>query len=187
MDFDENFVYINIYGWANDGSDKDYYVRGTYSIDEENNSATVNKDSFETIIQKWVTETEAQEIESARQTMVADFEALQAEIIPLRELQVKVKKNEREEHINTILDEFSEQLAENEDYKKFRIEAVVKDLDDEAIREKCYAILGKVKFELKPKKDKDKSLAVFHKANFSINDDAAKRYGTATRFFTPKN
>jgi hypothetical protein len=186
MDFDENYVYINIYGWANDGSNKDYYVRGTYTIDEENNAAIINKDSFETIIQKWVTETEAQEIVSARQTMEANFEALQIEIIPLRELQAKVRRNEREEHIKTILDEFSEQLTDNEDYKKFRIEAIEKDLDDGAICEKCYAILGKVKFELKPKKDKEKLLATVIKARSNKDADVANRYGSAIRFFTPK-
>jgi hypothetical protein len=182
MDFDENFVYISIYSWSNDGSDKDYYVRGTYSIDEENNSATINKDSFETIIQKWVTEAEAQEIEAAR----ADYEALKAEIVPLRELQAKVKKNEREEHIKAVLDEFSEQLAENEDYKNFRISAVEKDLDDEDIRKECYAILGKIKFEHKTK-NKEKPLVTFLKTDSAANSKASERYGSAIRFFEPQN
>jgi hypothetical protein len=194
MDFDDNYVYVNIYGWANDGSDKNYYVRGTYSIDEENSSATISKESFEEIIQKWVTLAESQQIDSDRQTMEAnynklkdDYGVLQNENKILQDFKEKTEKEERKIEINAILDEFSADLANLDEYKNFRNEALEKLLTDEEIREKCFALLGKVQFEQKPKKNKEKPLATFMKPDSATNTKAAERYGSAIGFFTPKN
>jgi hypothetical protein len=186
MDFDENFVYINVYGWENDGTDKDYYVRGTYEIDEANNSASINKDSFEIIINKWVTEAEAQEIDAAREKLQADYNALEAEIAPLRAMKLDVDKTEKEDHINSVLDEFSSELSNSEEFKNFRKDALEKLMDDEIIRKECFVFLGKVQFEQKSKKNKEKPLATFVKPSAATNK-AAERYGSATRFFEPKN
>jgi hypothetical protein len=192
MDFDDNYVYINIYGWANDGSDKNYYVRGTYTIDEENSSAIINKDSFEEIIQKWVTLVEAQTIDSERSTMEAnynqlkdDYSNLQNEITVLQSFKENAEKDERKIEINAVLDEFSVDLANSEEYKNFRDEALEKELTDDEIKDKCFAILGRFKFEQKPKKDKEKPLATSINLK-STDTKASERYGSAVRFFTPK-
>jgi hypothetical protein len=193
MDFDDNFVYISIYGWAQDGSDEDYYVRGSYQIDEANSSATINKESFEEIIQKWVTLTESQQIDSERQTMEADFSQLkddysnlQNEIKVLQGFKEKTEKEERNLEINTILDEFSIDLANLEEYKNFRDEALEKELSNDKIRDKCFALLGKVQFEQKSKKKQEKPLATFVKLDSATNSKAAERYGSAISFFKPK-
>jgi hypothetical protein len=193
MDFDDDYVYVSIYSWTRDGSDKDYYVRATYQIDEENNVAAINKESFEEIVQKWVTVTEAQQIDSDRETMEnnfaqlkEDFENLQNENQNLKDFKEKAEKDERKSKINEVLDEFSEQLSNSEEYTNFRNEAVEKELTDEQIRKACFAILGKVKFEQKSKKDKEKPLATVIKVDSALNT-AADKYGSAKRFFKPKN
>jgi hypothetical protein len=193
MDFDDDYVYVSIYSWTRDGSDKDYYVRATYQIDEENNVAAINKESFEEIVQKWVTVTEAQQIDSDRETMEnnfaqlkEDFENLQNENQNLKDFKEKAEKDERKSKINEVLDEFSEQLSNSEEYTNFRNEAVKKELTDEQIRKACFAILGKVKFEQKSKKDKEKPLATVIKVDSALNT-AADKYGSAKRFFKPKN
>lgn len=192
MDFDDNYVYINIYGWSNDGSNKDYYVRGAYIIDEKNSSAIINKESFEEIINKWVTLIEANTIDSERETMELEFNQLkddynhlQNENQLLQNFKENVEKDERKIEIKTVLDEFSFDLENSEDYKNFRDEALEKELSDDEIRKECFSILGKFKFEQKPKKDKEKPLATFVSTS-SITDKAGERYGSATRFFTPK-
>jgi hypothetical protein len=187
MDFDDSYVYVNIYGWSNDGSDKNYYVRGTYQIDEENSSATINKESFEEIIQKWVTIAEAQVIDDERQTMTAKIDELEGKIQILQSFKEKTEKDKRDIEINSILDEFSEQLSNSEEYQNFCGEALEKQLSDDEIREKCFALLGKVKFEKKSKKDKEKPLATFIKPDSATDTAAVDKYGTATRFFKPKN
>lgn len=193
MDFDDNYVYVNIYGWANDGSDKNYYVRGTYTIDEENSVATISKESFEEIIQKWVTLAESQQIDSDRETTEAnynqlkdDYKQLQDTNKILQDFKEKTEKEERKIEINAILDEFSADLANLDEYKNFRNEALEKLLTDEEIKEKCFAMVGKVQFEQKPKKNKEKPLATFVKPDSAINTKAADKYGSATCFFKPK-
>jgi hypothetical protein len=190
MDFDDNYVYVSMYAWERDGSSEDRYYRATFSIDEENQTAIINKESFEEIIQKWVTLEESQAIDDERQqfeNLKTDFEALESEVIDLRKFKQDAESEERKAEISALLDEFSVDLVNCEDFINFRNEAVEKKLSNEEISEKCYAILGRVKFERKPKKDKEKPLATFVNIDTATDSKASERYGSAIRYFKPKN
>ena len=179
MDFDENFVYLNIYSWSQDGSDEDYYVRANYEIDEENNSATINKDSFETIVQKWVTETEAEAIEASRESMTLELEEL-------REFKNSVETQQKIENLENVLDEFSKDLGGVSEFKEFRENAVEECMDEESVRKECFAILGRVKFEKEAKSKKEKPLVTELHVNKTKEKKTYDRYGEANRFFKPK-
>jgi uncharacterized protein YaiL (DUF2058 family) len=186
MDADDDFAFIRVYKYEKDGKDSKTHIRAKYSINEENSFANIDKSSFEEIVNKWVTKTEAQEIEDSRQTMTIQIEQLQKDNELLQGFKEKAEKDERKLEINTVLDEFSVDLANSEEYKNFCDEALEKELSDDEIRKECFSILGKFKFEQKPKKDKEKPLATFVKPN-TVNDKASERYGSAIVFFKPKN
>ena len=180
MDFDENYTYINVYSWSSDGSNDDQYVRASYSFDEANGMASIDKSTFEKVINKWVTPAEAEQIESSRQSMTIELEEL-------REFKVSIDKQKQIENLENVLDEFSKELGNVSEFKELKREALEDCMKEDLVREKCFAILGRVKFEKEAKAKKEKPLvASLQHINKSQEKKVYDRYGDANRFFKPK-
>lgn len=126
MDFDDKYVYINRYIELEDKSYDDK-VRTTYQFV---NGETILGETFETVVHKWLTETEAEEIERQR-----------SEYEELKQFYLTRIEEDRMNEYDAVLSEFSD-LVGIEEFSTV-LENKKGFESAEALKEKCFAIRGK--------------------------------------------
>jgi hypothetical protein len=209
MDFDDSFTYIRVWNWNSETGYTSGAVRAKYSIDEENESASIDKSTFEEIIEKWVTKEEAAAIDEQRSSefnalqeqfntltdthntlttsfneLTANFEALETECQGLREYKINIEKSQYDDDKTAIFEAFEEELGNIEEFKTLK-ETFSGNLDD--LEKELYALSGK----LKSPKDFQKKSKMFVNAlptEPKAEDDSKKVvvYGSAEKFFKKK-
>jgi len=186
-DFDETYAMVERSTWTVDNYECDY-GRFSYSFDEEAISATINGE-FEKLIKTALTQEEYDKVMSERGQMEADFAEMQnklaemeSSIAELQSYKNGVETDIKQAEVDEIIEEFAEVLAENEEFETIKENAMDYELED--LREKLFALEGKVKHSKevakakKPEKFTSKLSAEVEK---STNESY---YGSATKYLS---
>jgi len=158
-DMDDNFAYVNRHIW-NDRNVEDDTGRFAYSFDESAMTAQITSE-FERMIVRWLTEDENAKLDASRtafEQLQSDFDAYKAdystpntEVEALRKFQDDRLSDDHKCEVDAVLDEFVE-IADNAEFVTLKTNAYTFE-DMDALREKCFAIVGKVnraQFAAKP-------------------------------------
>lgn len=205
MDFDSNYVYISRDIYVADGANEYKHFRAKYQFNEDD-TATIDKSTFEEIFNQWLTKAEMDIIEEERNSIVmslkeentnlsnkvAEFESTISEKDKtISELQEYKNKNEFEINkfdIESLLEEFESTLAEIEEFKvlkeninkSFEKNELFMNLD--ALEKELYAIEGRIKHKSVSTKQKKQNFS-----RVSIETEVKEKtgvFGSAEKYFT---
>lgn len=151
QDFDDEYVYTEQSHWTEDSYD-DTVIRFSYTFDQTNLTATVGDDPVE-MIMTLLTKEEHDKIQADRTSVETAYSELKTKYgqleTELNELQ-EFKNQQIQEQKQTIIDNFSEKLSEEE----ISTIDMTKSVDE--IEVQCFALLGKKQLQFsaieKPKK-----------------------------------
>lgn len=145
-DFDEKYVYVERTSYDENGDYSEERGRYEYSYDESNKTAELTGE-FETMYVRWLTKTEADQIDALR----GSYEELKA-------YKEKREKEDRDAEFNAALEEFPELNGNNE------FAELVNNIDSyesvEAVKNVCYMIRGKYGIAPKTHKNSEPSVPV---------------------------
>lgn len=168
MDFDNDYLFIDRYLWDdNSGNYEESYHRVTYTFDDKANSASITGE-LETIYHMWLTSEEKGKIEQEREEfkqLKADFDTYKenyntpkSEVDDLLKFKTVKLAEERKLAEKAIFEKFSK-LNDNKEFEELKKNAHEYELG--ILEEKCFALLGKVNFELsEPEKKSSVKLPV---------------------------
>lgn len=142
MDFDDTYIYVEHYVWAN-GDDNSNVGRISYSYNDEENVVTLNGE-FEEMFIKWLTAEELEALGREKDEFEAYRENHSTENSEVEELRAFRDERLAEDHrieVAAVLAEF-EDLNENEEFTAL-VEVAEQYTDMEQLRDRCYAIRGK--------------------------------------------
>ena len=152
-DFDDEMVYVERSIWTPDNYENKY-GRYSYSFDSENLTATITGE-FEEMVLTWLTIEENQKIQDERTTMSENYEKLtkefedyklnystpNTEVEELKNYQIKIQEEERENAEKEIFSKFDKQLTGVEEYETLKTNS--KEYDLETLSDRCFSILGR--------------------------------------------
>ena len=152
-DFDDEMVYVERSIWTPDNYENKY-GRYSYSFDSENLTATITGE-FEEMVLTWLTIEENQKIQDERTTMSENYEKLtkefedyklnystpNTEVEELKNYQIKIQEEERENAETEIFTKFDKQLTGVEEYETLKANS--KEYDLETLSDRCFSILGR--------------------------------------------
>ena len=173
-DFDDTYVYVEKDEYT-DGDWKYEYGRLSYTVADDETTATVNED-FEIMIKVWLTVEENEKIQAERK----NFELLNAELEELRAFKADVEKAEADAKKTAeeaeVFAKFDEKLADVKEYAELKAHSA--DYEISALEKECYALVGMYAFT-SPKTDK-KEETTAEPLKFSVTkpvNTKAKPYG----------
>ena len=151
QDFDDKYVYVERYHWA-DRDSETKYGRFSYTFDQETLKATLTSE-FEEMVVKWLTLEEARSIDEARSNY--------SELVELRQYRCNHESD-------AILSEFSD-LEGNEAFEALKADHAKFSSDE--LRRECFVIRGMSVVVAKPQEeDKPPRFAVFNKSGDTASE-----------------
>ena len=151
QDFDDKYVYVERYHWA-DRDSETKYGRFSYTFDQETLKAALTSE-FEEMVVKWLTLDEARSIDEARSNY--------SELVELRQYRCNHESNE-------ILSQFSD-LEGNETFEALKADHAK--FSSEELRRECFVIRGMSVVVAKPQEeDKPPRFAVFNKSGEATSE-----------------
>lgn len=175
IDFDDVFVYYEKWG-AVAGERFDDKYRCKYSLDESTETVVLAEDE-EKVYVSYLSKEEKDMIDEKNAQTEATILAFEAKIVELEEFKMSVEKDQHEMAIDEVAEKFDGELGTIEEYVLLKSSAYNMEVQD--FEDRCFSLLGKVKYAPKQKKEKKFSIVV---PSVGSTDASGSYYGTAEKY-----
>lgn len=135
-DMSDKYVYFKIVEYDEDWDEsQEKFYRVEYQFNEEDNTISLNDDTKEEMVLKFITIDENKQIENDRK-----------ELFDLRDYKSNNEKEKFEIKAKQVLDKFEEKLSNNEQFKELKNNYQKYSIED--LEKECFALFGSATFSI---------------------------------------